>query len=308
MNLEELFWLGIQADRKQHEEKEESKIGTLRAGDSGVMLPTGDIIGSCHRRSYVRSFLGIESEPPEQSNLLMFELGKANEVIWEDKLRKSWPGTIKKEEEIPTRWTTANNTPVTGRPDMVLCDAAGNPKIGIEHKAICSLWTARDVSFEMVPKTKHLFQAAHYAWQLNIPYHIVYSQYTNYAIPDWAYKMFPAGHPLVEVSDKGKPKHVKPHLSIFEVAFSREKRIMFRGGNQWITTPWGIPDIERFYNFIEGLKDRQVLGPRPVNYKANGKAGSYSDCDYCPLQQICDNHENQWEKWNDEVQRHFGKR
>lgn len=306
MNLTNLFWDGIYKDREEHEDGEKKKLGNLRAGDTGVMTRQGDIVGACPRRAYVRSFLGLESEPPERENLLMFELGKANELIWVDKLKKSWPGTIKQEEEIPIKWTTKSGTNVTGRPDVVLCDAGGNPKIGIEHKAVCSLWTARDVSFELVPKTKHLFQAAHYAWKLGIPYYLVYTQYTNYAIPgDWAAKMFPVGHPLVELSDKGKPKHVRPHVTIYNVGITKEGYIRYgmEGEAEWITTPWSVEDIERYYEFVVAIKERKVLGARPLTKKVNGDKAGYSDCNYCPLKETCDNYENNWEGWNEEVKK-----
>ena len=305
MNLTALFWDGIVSDRKEHVSKERDKIGNLRAGDSGVMVRGGDVSGGCHRRAYVRTFLGLETEAPEQNNLLMFELGKANEVVWLDKLKRSWPGLIKQEEEIPIKWNTSNGVNVTGRPDMVLCKADGTPMLGIEHKAICSLWTARDATFDNSPKTKHLLQAAHYAWKLNIPYRLVYTQYTNFATPDWSGKMFPPNHPLVEVNDKGKPKHVHPHITVYEIGFGKGNVIQYRleGSNEWTTTPWSPADIERYYEFVSSMPENKVLGSRPATMKANGKDAGYSDCNYCPLREICDNHENKWEKWNDEVKK-----
>lgn len=304
MQLTNLFWDGIADDRKEHVSKEAGKVGTLRAGDSGVMSKGGDVVGGCHRRSYVRSFLGLETELPQRDNLLMFELGKANESIWMDKLRRTWPGTIKQEEEIPIKWSTSK-MPVSGRPDIVLCDANGQPKLGIEHKAICSLWTARDVSFELTPKTKHLIQAAHYGWQLAVPYRLVYTQYTNFALPDWAHKMFPAGHPLVELSDKGKPKHIKPHITVYEVGFGKGDVIQYRleGESRWTVTPWSTTDIQRYYEFVSSMEEKKVLGSRPTAMKSDGSQAGYSDCAYCPLQEICDKYENKWEEWNEQVKK-----
>ena len=309
MNLTNLFWSGMDDDRKQHVEKEKGKVGNLRAGDSGVMSRGGDITGGCHRRAYVRTFLGLETEVPEPNNLLMFELGKANEVIWIDKLKRSWPGLIKQEEEIPIKWVTSNGVNVTGRPDIVLCKADGTPMLGIEHKAICSLWTARDATFDNSPKTKHLIQAAHYAWKLDIPYRLVYTQYTNFATPDWAGKMFPPDHPLVETNEKGKPKHVHPHITVYEVGFTASGGIQYRpeGSNEWTNTPWSTADIERYYEYVAALRDRKVLGPRPVGVKANGKEAGYSDCSYCPLVDICDKHENKWEAWHEAVKKKCSK-
>lgn len=304
MNLTQLFWSGIGNDRTEHTAKEAEKLGNLRAGDSGAMTKEGDIIGGCHRRAYIRSFLGLEAEVPDNNSLLMFEIGKANELVWMDKLRRSWPGTIKQEEEIPIQWTTKNGVKVTGRPDIVLCNADGKPMLGIEHKAVCSLWTARDVTFEQSPKLKHLMQAAHYAWKLAVPYRLVYTQYVNYAVPgEWAAKMFPPGHPYVELNDKGAPKHVKPHVTIYEVGFNSAGMIQYKpeGEQSWFTTKWSTGDIERYYEFVAAMKERKALGPRPMTVKASGKKASYSDCSYCPLIEVCDRHENSWEKWHEEV-------
>jgi len=307
-NLTALFWSGMDEDRKEHISGEATKLGNLRAGDSGGMTKTGDVIGGCHRRAYLRSFTGLEVDPPDADSLIMFELGKANELIWLDKLRRSWPGTIKQEEEIPIKWTTSTGVNVTGRPDTVLCDSAGKPKLGIEHKAICSIWTARDVSFEMTPKLKHLMQAAHYMWKLDIPYRLVYTQYVNFAIgADWMAKMFPASHPLVEPNEKGQPKHVMPHTTVYEIAFTKEGLIQYRLENTpaWTTTKWGRDDIERYYEFVSAMQERKALGPRPSPVKADGKKASYSDCSYCPLVDICDKYENQWEKWHDAVKKQY---
>lgn len=304
MNLTQLFWSGIADDREKHTAGEVAKLGNLRAGDSGGMTRGGDVIGGCHRRAYLRSVLGIEAEIPDAESLLMFEIGKANELVWVDKLKRSWPGLIKQEEEIPIKWTTTSGVNVTGRPDIVLCKADGTPMLGIEHKAICSLWTARDVSFELTPKLKHLMQAAHYAWQLNVPYRLVYTQYVNYAIPgDWAAKMFPPSNPLVEVNDKGAPKHVRPHVTIYEIGFDATGLIQYRleSAPVWTKTRWSVSDIERYYEFVSAMKERKALGPRPTPVKADGKKAGYSDCSYCPLSDVCDKHENNWEKWHDEV-------
>lgn len=306
MNLTQLFWSGIEDDRTQHKEKELAKLGNLRAGDSGAMTRGGDVIGGCHRRAYLRSFLGLEAELPDADSLLMFEIGKANELVWVDKLKRTWPGLIKQEEEIPVKWVTQRGVNVTGRPDIVLCRADGTPMLGIEHKAICSLWTARDVSFELTPKLKHLMQAAHYAWKLNIPYRLVYTQYVNYAVPgEWAAKMFPPAHPLVETNDKGAPKHVRPHVTIYEVGFDTNGIIQYRveGSETWFKTKWATSDIERYYEFIAAMAEKKALGPRPTAVKADGKKASYSDCNYCPLLDVCDQYENKWEAWHEEIRK-----
>jgi hypothetical protein len=312
MNLRQLWKNGLAHDRQQHAAGEASKIGNLRAGDSGAMLKNGDIIGGCPRRAYVRTQLGLEVEPPSESNLIMFELGKANETVWVDKLKRVWKGSIRCEEEIPIAWSTSSGARVTGRPDVVLCDEAGRPVLGIEHKAVCSVWTAKSVSFEVQPKVKHVVQAAHYAWQLRIPYRLVYTQYVNYAVPQWAGKMFGSQPDLVETNDKGEIKHVKPHETIYELSFDDKGQVLYRleppegaddNDHPYTVTVLNVADIERYYEYVAQMHQRKVLGQRPKSVKLTGQKASYDECSYCPLFEQCEKHEDSWERWIENVQR-----
>lgn len=307
MNLTKMWEAGLLDDKSKHQETEQQKLGNLRAGDSGAMSRQGDVMGGCHRRAYVRTQLGIEVDPPSRDRLIMFELGKANETIWVDKLKRVWPGTIKQEEETPIEWKTSNGKKVTGRPDIVLCDKDGKPMLGIEHKAACSLWTAREVSFELSPKTKHMLQAAHYAWQLKVPYRLVYTQYVDYAMPDFARKFFPTDDPRVSLNDKGQVKAILPHETIYEIEIGKKGEVFYRLESgydiPWSAATFSTEDIERFYEFVSMMEEKKTLGPRPISVKPSGEKMAYKDCQYCPLQEICDKHENSWEKWNDEIKR-----
>ena len=312
VNLRELWLKGLANDRAEHAAGEKAKVGNLRAGDSGAMSRQGDIIGGCPRRAYVRTQLGLEVESPEPSNLLMFELGKANEVVWVDKLKRSWEGTIRCEEEIPIAWSTRSGMRVTGRPDIVLCDKAGKPVLGIEHKAICSVWTAKSATFGNQPKVKHVVQAAHYAWQLRIPYRLVYTQYVNYAVPQWAGRMFASKPEHVELNDKGEVKHVKPHETVYEIHISDEGQVLYRleppvGGDDsdhpYTATPVNVADIERFYEYTSQMHERKVLGQRPKSVNIDGSKAGYDECSYCPLSEVCNKHENSWDRWIENVRR-----
>ena len=309
-NLKQMWHDGLHHDREQHAELEAGKLGNLRAGDSGAMSKHGDVVGGCHRRAYVRTQLGIEVDPPTEDRLIMFEVGKANETIWMDKLKRVWKGVIKQEEEIPIAWSTTSGTRVTGRPDIVLCDEQGKPVLGIEHKAVCSVWTAREVTFELTPKMKHLVQSAHYAWQLRIPYRLVYTQYVDYAMPDFAKKFFPRDHESVALNDKGEVKSIKPHETIYEIDFDSQGQVVYRieppigykdSDYPFTSSVINIADVERYYEFIAKMGTNRALGPRPLPMKPTGKKAPYSDCDYCPLQEICDKYEHSWERWIENV-------
>lgn len=214
LNLTELLRQARASDRFAHQDKETAKLGVLRAGSTGAMADTGEIVGHCHRKSLLR-MQGMEVEVPSQDKLIMFELGYANEEVVYNQLVSSLPEghVVLREEEIPISWTTTNGTKVTGRPDIVICKVVEKvlslidsdtpiisqtnwgiveyrgkaprvthemvPVLGIELKSIHSMWTARDVLFSREPKLNNLLQAAHYMWKLNVPYRLHYKSYSQ---------------------------------------------------------------------------------------------------------------------------------
>lgn len=228
INLTRLHAEAAADEQAEHMEKAAEKLGNLRAGNSGTVVATGEVAGSCHRIAHLR-MLGVEVESPSDSTLLMFEGGFQNEESWLKKLRRSWSGPLLVEEQIPIEWFTSEGKKVSGRPDIVLMQPemveaspedsdllnyggyqhiqpgtkipSSRPVLGLELKGIGSMWTLRDVwSKEGAgPKLAHLCQAGHYSWQLGekfcagqpLPYKIVYTSYVNFVVPDWASSLFP---------------------------------------------------------------------------------------------------------------------
>lgn len=328
-NLSERLAEGRQLARGKHREGDAAKLGTLRAGNSGMMSEAGDIAGSCHRRAHLRS-LGLEVEEPDDSKLVMFQMGTANEdVVYQDLLHtKAENEVILREEEIPTKWFTDSGTAVTGRPDMVVCrryqpgvvDAVSalvvtQPLFGVEIKSIASVWTTREVLGEMHPKLEHLIQAGHYSWQLGVPFRLLYKQYSIQEIPRWAIKMFPQpGQPGAEHIDHEKGR-VKPFEIVYELDwikdvlhFRRESSSkLIENQEPWTRSLVGVADIKRYYEFVSTMAVKEELGPRPMTIDALGKEKNYSGCDYCPLQNVCDSREKQgYSSWLDAVRVELG--
>lgn len=284
--------------REKYKEEEKDKLGILRAGNSGVMSEEGDVAGACHRLAYLRS-LGMEIDPPDDSRLIMFQLGTANEeVIYQDLLHtKAENEVILRETEIPISWTTSNGTKVTGRPDMVILKKDGDkqtPVLGVEIKSIASVWTSREVMFDGTPKFEHLVQAAHYSWKLGCPFKLMYKQYANQAVPQWAQKFFPKegekNSEHIEYNDKGDIKSIKPFELVYELEITpKVNTIRYRreGHERWSNTPIKVEDIERFYEFVSKMKETKDLGPLPLTLGADGKEKNFSKCGYCPLQDTC---------------------
>lgn len=188
--IKQAFDLGLKRMQAEHEALEKTKLGTLRAGNAGIQLADGTFLGKCPRITYLR-FKGIKVEDTDDNKEHMFAAGRGNEDIWLDKLKRGWPGKILREEEIPTKWFTQNETAVTGRPDIILCDTEGRPEAGIELKLVSSVNTAKTVLFEGHPKLEHVIQAVHYSWQLNIPFEIWYTSTVNWHPTDWLKKSLP---------------------------------------------------------------------------------------------------------------------
>jgi hypothetical protein len=320
INITERLRKGREAERQERAVTEAEKLGVLRAGMTGIMSETGDIAGTCHRKTHLRA-LGVELEQPDLHKLIMFELGFASEDITAAVLGRSLlPSEILlREEEIPIEWQTRNGTRVTGRPDIVLCteipSADGisrRPVLGLELKSVHSIWTARDVLFSGQPKMGNLAQAAHYMWKLNIPYKLVYKAYSQLgqSMSDWATKFFPRqGEPnsqYVDYNPKGGVKGLKQFEIVYDLMIDSKGRVCYKLEEQdeaaWKRSIVTTGDIERYYEYVAEMSTKRELGPRPLTIDAHGEKLNYKDCSYCSIQSVCDTHEKSgYETWLREV-------
>ncbi len=324
-NIGERLAEGRQILRAKYKELDAAKLGVLRAGNSGIMSIDGEVAGSCHRVAHLRQ-LGIELDPPDDKQLVMFQLGVSNEqVVYDDLVQTSAPGeVILREEEIPIEWFTTNGTKVSGRPDMVICKSVSQevvtgklpeegtrfvkpadggglykyvvPILALELKSVASVWTTRSVLFEGDPKLAHLAQVAHYMWKLGTPGRLIYKQYANQAMPDFAHRYFPrqgaTGSEYLEYGKDGKPKCIRPFEIVYELEFTESGHLRFRREDQpegvWCQTIVSKQDIERFYEYVSQMGSEQVLGQRPLTLGWDGEAKRYSNCDFCKLDSTCD--------------------
>lgn len=375
LNLTSLLTAARQKGRDDHKSGESAKLGTLRAGTTGILSENGDIAGQCHRKAHLRS-LGVEIETPTVDKLIMFELGFANEQVILDQLNsiindniasapegRTSPYVILTEEEIPISWKTSNGTVVSGRPDIVICEVSDRleyeilketpkPLLGIEAKSCHSLWTVRDVLFGGAPKLDHMVQAAHYMWKLNIPYKIIYKGYSQLGqgaagqSDNWVVKQFPKpGDPMSEHIEytyyekrwdatKGKTvnskrteeeywnlppekrnhglKHLKQFEVVYDLRIDTHGRIQYKreSSDIWTNTIVTTQDIERYFEFVSQMAQKQDLGPRPMTLDTSGEKANYSSCGYCPLQKVCDTTDKQklnYTQWLDLVKKEVQK-
>jgi hypothetical protein len=329
VSISQLFDEGVRQLVAEHDAQEGGKVGTLRAGNTGLLTGDGRVVGKCHRLTYLR-MKGINVEQIADNRELMFAGGRGNEDLWIDVLERSWPGPILRESEIPISWMTGNGVAVTGRPDIVLCKTdtdtlAAIPQKGIELKLVSSLWTARDVGFQMKPKMLHLLQAAHYSWKLGIPFELWYTSRADFAVGSgWEQKNFPKqgkpGSDRLEYNEKGGVKKVLPFVQGYELEWSdrggEQDQLKYRMApsaavpdGKWTFTLITKKSIQDFYEMVARMGETKDLGPRPLNLDADGQPGGYKVCDYCPLgaktgNGICDDWEDSWEKWFKAVEKH----
>ena len=340
----DLFLKGQKLSMEEHDEKEKAKVGTLRGGSVGMLDEFGNFAGTCAAQAYLR-FKGISSDPITSSRDLMFQGGRLNEDGWYEYLRKAWEGPILREEEIPTCWETSQGIKVTGRPDVVLCEAVDKsgpgiitqpdddlrivnyikPIVGVELKQVMSLWTARDVLFNKSPKTNHLMQAAHYSWQLGVPFELWYTNRTDFAITgDWCKGLFPKyqadGSEHCQYSFQrigpinprtGRPSKSKINQEEFEILKVRgeealadvlktlpfiqgyqlkleEGQLLFRDA-MVEDAEWKetVINVKDIERFYNHIPDMKEVPPEPLNVKYNGEAGNYNLRDYCSLGNLC---------------------
>ena len=322
-NIKALDLLSQAMAREQNKKaaEEQTKLGRLRGGNSGAILPgTTVAAGACARLAHLR-MLGVELEVIDDSKLLMFQGGFQNENVWVSYMRDIWPGKVKVEDEIPISWETSTGIKVTGRPDLVLCDPNTEvPVLGFELKGVASVWTLRDIwtKDDSGPKLAHICQAAHYSWKLGeqynigkpLPYKIIYTSYVNFSMPDFARKFFPppgyVESRYIEYNEKGEVKNTKPQAISYDIIWDGDQ-VKFRredadDRDPWTPTPVTWRGIQKFYEVASGTD----LGPRPATLTAAGGRQNYSICGYCSLNEVCGKYEKsgwQYDRWLQDARR-----
>ncbi len=339
LHITSLLKRGREMDREAYQLEAGTKLGTLRAGNSGIMSREGDVAASCHRKTLLRQ-LGLEIDPPTDPKQIMFQLGYASEDMFQRDIEKTLPSghVLLREEQIPIEWQTKNGTKVTGRPDFVVCETSlpttkediartiltktadgilgrmVRPILGIELKSVHSVWTAREVVFNSTPKLSNIAQAAHYMWKLGIPYKLIYKSYSHLGQGmSWSDRMagmFPKqgqpGSQFMEYNDAGKAKQVIQFEVVYDLEIDIKGRVKYKleDADKWEYSLVTIGDIENYYEFVSAMAEKKDLGPRPMTLDAQGTKLGYTDCGFCPMKPVCDKYEDQgFDKWLEEIRK-----
>jgi hypothetical protein len=284
--IKELYVEAGKIESAEHLAKEAGKLGILRGGTTGAVLDTGEVVGQCHRKALIR-FLGLQKSA---GGNFWFDMGFANEELWLAKLKKSWPGKIRCEEDYPIEWEV-DGTKVTGRPDMVLFDENDKPVAGIELKSVGAINSAAPIRFENKPKLPNLLQAAHYSSQVGVPFYLVYTAFVSGPLPYWAQKQY-------------GEKTIEPFMTEFKVYIDDNGTICYdTEKGKTVKTMVSISNLVDFYRLVADMPRQKNLYSRFKDMDINGKSLPYNVCDYCALQRTCVNFEGNYDRWIEEVQR-----
>lgn len=291
--------------------KELAKLGQLRAGSAGVELASGDLIGKCPRVALLRK-LGV-SEEIDTSSLTMFSGGYANEAEVERLLRT----TLAPGEELTAGEDTSFSLPsglkILGRPDLLIKEG-GRPVEGVELKNVSSLWTARDVNYDLRPKSDHLIQAGLYSLMLAeggvpLPYTLLYSSFAQFHLstaPGWLKGKFKPGAPDVEFkldkrSGREEPFKILSFFRAYDLTWE-EGHLCYqtKGLDRPVRTEVSLESLDRWYQTVVKQEQLKQLAARPAAKSVDGTS-SYKACDYCSFADVCDKSENNYELWLDGV-------
>lgn len=340
VNILDIYRKGQAKIASDYTENEKHKSGCLRAGQTGMMDEEGNIANQCAAQAWLRS-RGVEYSPPDEKTVIMFDGGNANEDAWMKVLVKGWDGKILCEEETPTVWETSNGTRVTGRPDILLCDKEGNGVKGIELKQCMSLWSVTNMLFKKVPKTAHLLQAAHYSWQLGVPFELWYTGRSNFAVMEWQKWQLPkyqqpgSEHLEYGYYRKGDinprtKKHKKHRISKEEYEMAKGRSGVTVYADPLKTRPFiqgfhmelregqlyykdaMVEDaewirtevsIDRIKRFYTFVSEMDKVPSEPLNISPTGEKESFKLRDYCSLGPLCCayNKGKDINKWEEQV-------
>lgn len=183
----EIYMAGRYAEQAKYASEEGAKLNTLRGGSAGCHMGKGQVIGKFYND--VARFMGY-SLPHGDSTQDIFDLGYSNESVWDGKFEAA--GTdFTGDSKYPLKYEI-DGVKVSGRPDCIVGtreplidhETLFKPEFGIEHKVIASFKVAGKMLKDPKPKDENFVQACHYSYKFNLPWTIVYSQYSIHN-PDW---------------------------------------------------------------------------------------------------------------------------
>ena len=155
---------------------------------------------------------------------------------------------------------------------MVFYSAYANvPQFGVELKGIQSAYKAKLISESGAPSSDHLCQAAHYSWQLSIPFYVTYASYASF------YKVKPGRWHFYCNWDEGSFYFIRPDNGV------RVRTVITADG------------IKRFYQLVLLQQQAKQLGPMYDPSPVFDGDPSYNKCKTCCFKEAC----NRYKEYDD---------
>ena len=261
----------------------------------GTVLPDGNTIGECPRKAILR-YLGIKTSAISTAKSVMFEGGRLNELVWEQKLKRVHSGIVWAGDEKPNDPRIVSDGNLIGHVDVLLCDSSGKIETGIELKTVCSLWTAVSVFVEKQPKLEHLIQSGLYMKLLGLSeYKLAYTQYVNYYSPEYdfiAQKVNGQFGEFIESKTHKKkeiPKNFLSRRKIYDVKLDFRGYVDFKEehGEETKYSPIDVSTCQKYIELCETAINDNSLPAPSLALDCLGNKCNYKKCQYCDLSEIC---------------------
>lgn len=267
-------------------------LGNLRAGNTGCII-NGNVLG-CHRTLVARA-LGFQF-PPSDNSKFYFQGGRGAEATTEDFIKAGWDGTYKCEEDAAFSWKTEKGRLVTGRTDFLLRKPGSTPEapedgLVVEHKAIMGTKTMHERWFEAKPDAKHLCQAAHNAWQHNLPGVLTYTCCVT----------TPVDFRIAKKLGLPWGAKIDPFRMHFYFAI-KDGVVVYKhpDSSDEIETAITIEGIKDFYELTDYCLRSKDLAMTPVDVDVLGKA-KWDHMRFCESCQTAENVGYDFDAWVDEL-------
>lgn len=182
-----LYEEGRQIVQDKHKAAEKDKLGILRGGSAGFLMPNGEVIGKSPWEALAR-LLGFQMDITAKT-FDIFDGGFKNEAMW-DRYLKERGTNFTGEEAFPLKYAVGS-TFCTGRPDAVILTKTGDiPVFGIENKGVMSKGAAEDIFYGQKPKDDNFIQSCHYSYKFNLPWILVYTSNSVFQGDFWTKKKY----------------------------------------------------------------------------------------------------------------------
>ena len=296
-NTLKLLVRGQQLESEAYSVRNIGKEENLRGGSTGARIQGthGPVsIGCCPRKAQLR-VLGVE-EPFGLSKSFMFQGGHGSEEYLNKSLEAAWKeqdpqNLFFPEGIVGVRWSTASGRPVTGTPDGLFAAPAGDHVAllkGIEAKCMSSGFTLINSVLKEKPNTSHLLQAGHYAWQLGIPFDLVYISRVNFGLHYWMKGMIKdlEPHPCYQFAENGEHFAFSPTEAVYQIEWHNDRLVYHTPQGNRIETHVKTGDIRAFYDHVDQSLNDKTLADKGSSKDILGDT-AYLPCKYCPHNQHC---------------------